>query len=458
MIGALATVSGAALVVRPLASLSALLVVVVISAVLLALGELARVGAPRRLGRLARFRAAGWLVVAIAVAAWPGLGVAGIAVVVGIALVADGATHLAGARRAVGPARVEALTAGLAAVLLGVLALTWPDVSVLVVAVVFGARVSWFGLTLLTARADRGAAGGGAPAPEPDATAPADAATGRGGTWRMLRAVAALVVVTVLVGVSALLSRSAPALDGFADPPATIPAEPGRLLRTEPFTGTVPEGAAAWRILYTTTAQDGAAALATGLVLTSTDPPVGPRPVVAWAHGTTGVAEVCAPSLLDDPFTAGATPGLAEVVARDWVVVATDYAGLGTPGPHPYLIGTGEAHSVLDAVRAARELSALDPAAPVLEDRTVVWGHSQGGHAALWTGQLADSYAPEVGVVGVAALAPAADLPALAAGLGELTGGPVFASVMGSALRLMGVAPDAPQTLNVKAAAEGQAG
>lgn len=71
------------------------------------------------------------------------------------------------------------------------------------------------------------------------------------------------------------------------------------------------------------------------------------------------------------------------------MIVATDYVGLGTAGPHPYLIGQGEARSLLDSVRAARQMPGLS-----LEPETVIWGHSQGGHAALWAGTLAPTYAP----------------------------------------------------------------
>jgi len=90
------------------------------------------------------------------------------------------------------------------------------------------------------------------------------------------------------------------------------------------------------------------------------------------------------------------------MLARGYVVVATDYEGLGDPGVHPYLVGVSEAYAVLDSVRAAREL----PAAHAT-DRFAVWGHSQGGHAALFTGQLATGYAPELKLVGIAAGAPA---------------------------------------------------
>ncbi|MGZ8401091.1 MAG: alpha/beta fold hydrolase, partial [Methyloceanibacter sp.] len=100
--------------------------------------------------------------------------------------------------------------------------------------------------------------------------------------------------------------------------------------------------------------------------------------------------------------------GLSNMLAQGYVVVATDYPGLGTPGIHPYLIGIGEGRAVLDSVRAARALP--DTGA---SDRFAVWGHSQGGHAALYTGQLAASYAPELKIVGVAAAAPATYLAEL---------------------------------------------
>jgi acetyl esterase/lipase len=113
--------------------------------------------------------------------------------------------------------------------------------------------------------------------------------------------------------------------------------------------------------------------------------------------------------VLPAPFPFDATlPAFGELVERQWALVAPDYMGLGTTGPFPCLIGEGEARSALDAVRAARQLTGI-----TLEDRTVVWGHSQGGHAALWTGILAPRYAPDVNVIGVAALAPATDIAPL---------------------------------------------
>jgi acetyl esterase/lipase len=90
------------------------------------------------------------------------------------------------------------------------------------------------------------------------------------------------------------------------------------------------------------------------------------------------------------------------MLEKGYIVVATDYPGLGTPGIHPYLIGVSEGRAVLDSVRAARALPRTGAS-----NRFVVWGHSQGGHAALYTGELAKSYAPDLHLLGVAAAAPA---------------------------------------------------
>ena len=197
---------------------------------------------------------------------------------------------------------------------------------------------------------------------------------------------------------------SRPATPGaFYLPPADPLSRPGVLLRQQAFARGVPSDAQAWRILYTTTRPDGSAAVASAIVMASRTARSEARPVIAWAHGTTGVVAGCAPSLLDDPFAN--VPALRQLLDRGWLYVATDYVGQGTPGPHPYLIGEGEARSVLDAIRALRQLEA----AQASED-TVVWGHSQGGHAALWTGIVAPSYAPEIQLLGIAAIAPASDL------------------------------------------------
>jgi alpha-beta hydrolase superfamily lysophospholipase len=243
---------------------------------------------------------------------------------------------------------------------------------------------------------------------------------------------AGAVVLLLAAGAAAVVALGrgggARSPDAFYTPPAAVPATPGALVRSEPFTRAVPKGARAWRILYTTTRDDTTRAVASALVVAPTAPATRPRPVIAWAHGTTGFATRCAPSLLDQPFAAGGLPALDQVVARGFVVVATDYVGLGTAGPEPYLVGRPAARSVLDAVRAAHRMHELR-----LAGQTVVWGYSQGGAAALWTGILAPTYAPDAHVVGVAAIAPASELTAIAGALRATPAGDVVAGDLASA-------------------------
>ena len=185
---------------------------------------------------------------------------------------------------------------------------------------------------------------------------------------------------------------------------------PGLLLSAKPMRN-APVGMQAWQIRYTSSNDRGNREDVTGVVIAPAGMPsrMG-RPVLAWAHGTWGVADKCTPSA--SPTFFAATPALNAAIARGYVVVATDYAGLGTPQPHPYLIGGSAARSVLDAVRAARSIPESGAS-----NRFAVWGESQGGHASLWTGQLAHNYAPDLALMGVAAAAPPTDL------IENLTGG-----------------------------------
>jgi acetyl esterase/lipase len=188
--------------------------------------------------------------------------------------------------------------------------------------------------------------------------------------------------------------------------PRELPGPPGSLVRVEPLPG-APPGAAAYRILYRSRGLANEPIAVSGVVVApqGRGPSQG-RDVVAWAHGTTGIMPRCAPSLR--PNVLALIPGLNDMLARGYVVTATDYPGLGTAGPHPYLIGVSEARAVLDSVRPARALPDSRAGA-----RFVVWGHSQGGHAALFAGQLARAYAPELSLAGIATAAPATLLAAL---------------------------------------------
>lgn len=222
------------------------------------------------------------------------------------------------------------------------------------------------------------------------------------------------VVLVVALGLGWLWWVSRPAKPStFYDTPETMPSEPGRLLDSEVFTRAVPDGAEAHLIKYTTTDATGEQHVATATVLVPTAKADGPRPVLAWAHGTSGVVPGCAPSLLEQPWAG--MPAVDDVIDAGYVVVATDYAGLGTEGPHQYLVGDTAARNVLDSIRALHRFDEEDDVTDGagLTEEAVVWGHSQGGQTTLFTGQTAEEYAPDVDVVGLGALSPPADLQAL---------------------------------------------
>ncbi len=412
-LGVLAVLVGLFLALRPFSSLAVLLIAAVVGLVVAGGTQLVAAG---RDGRHLRWvSGALYLAAAVVVLVWPGPTIRVLALVVGVALVVDGALDLWAGVRARGTARWNAWLGGAASVLLGLVALAWPDVTLLVVGLVFGLKV-----VMLGARAIVAVTTG-----RPARTGARERA--RPGRWRLGGNAAVLLLAVVVAVVSVGLQRGAHRPDAFYTPPEAVPAEPGRLIRSEPFAADwVPDGVAAWRILYTTTRDDRTPAVASGLVLvprSSVGAGAPPADVVTWAHGTTGVSPGCAPSVLESGLAAGAMFVADQVAAHGWAMVATDYVGLGTRGPHAYLVGDATARSVLDSIRAAHQLGGV-----ALADRTVVWGHSQGGGAALWTGVLASSYAPELTLDGVAALAPAANLPELVHSLDGITGGELFAA------------------------------
>src|SRR6185503_13328028 len=150
-------------------------------------------------------------------------------------------------------------------------------------------------------------------------------------------------------------STEGPEPDAFSLPPDPLPAgAPGTILRSEVITEGLPDGAKATKVLYLSTGLQGEPIAVSGVVLEPTAAaPAGGRPIVAWAHGTTGVADRCAPSVADRPDE---YPGIDSFLDAGYVVAASYYPGLGTPGMLPYLVGISEGRAVLDSVRAGQEL------------------------------------------------------------------------------------------------------
>ncbi|OAF07210.1 hypothetical protein AYJ54_17945 [Bradyrhizobium centrolobii] len=166
------------------------------------------------------------------------------------------------------------------------------------------------------------------------------------------------------------------------------------MLREEPLSAqpAITKAALAERILYSSTDfrwHAGIVPVSGTLYLPAGAPPAGGWPLLAWAHSTLGVADSCAPSWT------GHKPRDATYIARwlesGFAVVATDYQGLGGPGPHPYLNWAAEGRSVLDAVRAV-----LAAHADKLATKVFITGQSQGSGTALGATTVAPSYAPDV--------------------------------------------------------------
>lgn len=217
---------------------------------------------------------------------------------------------------------------------------------------------------------------------------------------------ALLTATSILAGPMGALAASDPwAGDGGVTPFYTwtdaIPAKPGVMLRTEALTPAVSLAGAgrSERILYSSVAWLDAQRPTTvsgSLFFPKGAPPKGGWPLIAWAHGTTGVADVCAPSFM--PRSERDQAYLSAWLEAGYAIVATDYEGLGTPGPHPYLQYKSEGQAVLDSARAA--LSAYPK---LLKNSVVTMGQSQGSGAAIAAAYLAPTYAPDLHIKGTVA-------------------------------------------------------
>ena len=176
-----------------------------------------------------------------------------------------------------------------------------------------------------------------------------------------------------------------------------IPSAPGTMLRTEPLNPVLGLSAAAeqFRILYTSTDGVGGkapVAVSGAYFVPKGTPPAEGWPLLAWAHGTTGMADVCAPSWTQRSKRDAAY--LNAWLEQGYAIVSTDYQGLGTPSVHPYPVVRAHAYSVLDSIRAVLK------GFPGIANRIVVIGQSQGGAATFAAVGEAPGYAPELHIRG----------------------------------------------------------
>ncbi len=179
---------------------------------------------------------------------------------------------------------------------------------------------------------------------------------------------ASRVALTAAGATVALAVSASPAFAGFYDPPASLPAADGALVRTEPQKLAGSPGQAT-RIMYKTTDNNGLPAPVTGTYIepTAKYSRSGPRPLVVYAEGTQGQGDGCAPSKsLESGFVTGTDvfsggyeiPGINALLDAGVAVVVPDYIGLGTTDRlHTYVDRVDQGHAVLDAARAALKVA-----------------------------------------------------------------------------------------------------
>jgi pimeloyl-ACP methyl ester carboxylesterase len=219
----------------------------------------------------------------------------------------------------------------------------------------------------------------------------------------------ALLCVVALVAAAPAEAKVPKAPSGLKlyKPPKDIKAyKHGDLVWARKVANPLPQASRTWTLLYRSTSLRGKAIGVSGFVmLPKGKPPKHGWPVVSWAHGTSGIADTCAPSRNPKgPYTFYAATQFGAWLKAGYAIANTDYEGLGTPGVHPYLLGRSEGRGVVDIVRASRQLDGR------LAKRYVIAGHSQGGHAALFAAAIGPNWAPELKLRGVAAYAPASHL------------------------------------------------
>lgn len=222
----------------------------------------------------------------------------------------------------------------------------------------------------------------------------------------LLQSVAVAAALVFATSLPAQAASDAPASGADTHLAAT---QPGALLsaQSEQPAEALTHAGQRYLITYRSRGAHGEPIVASGYVLLPKgQPPEGGWPVLAWAHGTTGVADTCAPS---GDYAGGPLHDYQQLVdaaldpwlARGYAVVAPDYQGLGTPGGHPYMNAASQLHTVVDAVRAGHRLRPGELSADWL-----VMGHSQGGAAALEVAADGQADAPKLDLQGAVALAP----------------------------------------------------
>jgi pimeloyl-ACP methyl ester carboxylesterase len=239
----------------------------------------------------------------------------------------------------------------------------------------------------------------------------------------MTRPSVALVALLALAPMAALAAAAEVAVPRFYEAAARLApsGKLGTVLARQPVATAIP-GAAAWRIAYVSSDHRGQPTVTTGLVVTPKgNAPPGGRPILAWAHGTTGTAQSCGPSQVVDPaqplneyFLIGGTswtdfgiPAATAFIKAGYVLVATDYQGLGGGGRSQYMVTTTQARDTIDSIRAAGSLGLAGASR-----KAAIYGWSQGAGVTITAAGMPGYVAQKgtafdgIELVGFVALAP----------------------------------------------------
>jgi len=217
--------------------------------------------------------------------------------------------------------------------------------------------------------------------------------------------------------------HSAPAMPPFYVSASQMKPEGklGQVIKKEQIKTSV-NGAQAWRIAYISSDVNDNKTISTAIVVSPLEKdPKQSRPIMAWAHGTTGTAQNCGPSQVNNPavplnqyFLVGGNswtdygiPELETFIREGYVVVGTDYQGLGGGGRHQYLASATQGRDVINSARAVASM--IETGAG---KKAIVYGWSQGGGTALAAASMGE-YIAEKGTaadaiefVGFVAMAP----------------------------------------------------
>lgn len=207
----------------------------------------------------------------------------------------------------------------------------------------------------------------------------------------------------------------------YQAPAATAATKAGELIWARPLNS--PIGSEGFGLMYWSTAMDGALVPVSAVLFRPAGPAsTQPRSIVAWAHGTFGLGDQCAPSQGYFQGSGASLPVVDAAMKEGLVFVASDYQGLGTPGPHPFMVSQSAARNVLDSIRAAARFTAAGA-----DVGSVVVGQSQGGAAALLAAEVQPDYAPDVRLRAAVAISAPSRLDLLD---GQLSGGSYFGYVL----------------------------